>query len=139
MKSAALFGIPVLLIGAGMAPARSYARPRDYRFSQSSPGQQKNDQQTNTAPAGDDAIDQDTSRPRTAAETYELRGDILMARKEFSDAKVLYIKVLDLQPKNSVVLNKLGIACQQLGDSEGAERYYKKAIRANKTIFERRE
>jgi len=67
--------------------------------------------------------------PRQAAET---RASILMARKEYSEAAVAYLEILRGDPKSAELLNKVGIAYQQLGELNRAEHYYRKAISVNK-------
>jgi tetratricopeptide (TPR) repeat protein len=62
----------------------------------------------------------------------ELRADILMARKLFPDAIALYEEIASAEPKNAVLLNKIGIAYQQLGRPDRAEHYYKRAVKADK-------
>ena len=57
--------------------------------------------------------------PRDAA---EMRADILMARKEYSDAAGLYMQILVNEPKNAALMNKVGVAFQQLGDLDRSER-----------------
>lgn len=69
--------------------------------------------------------------PRQAA---ELRADILMARKEFFDAIGAYDDILRTSPNDAGVLNKVGVAYQQLMDLGRAERYYKKAMHSDKTF-----
>ena len=70
----------------------------------------------------------------TPLQSAELRGDVLMARKEFAQAVDAYERVLSENPKNALVLNKVGVACQQLGDLHRASRYYKKAMKADKNF-----
>ena len=67
--------------------------------------------------------------PREAA---EMRADILMARKEYSDAAGAYIQILINDPKNAQLMNKIGVAYQQLGDLDRSERFYKRAMHADK-------
>ncbi len=67
-------------------------------------------------------------------ETAELRADILMARKEFEDAIRAYGKILKEEPKNAELLNKVGVAYQQLTDLRQSEHYYKKAMESDKTF-----
>lgn len=64
----------------------------------------------------------------------EMRADILMARKEYSSAIDTYSTILKTQPKNAVVLNKIGIAYQQMGGIDAAENYYKRAAKADKKM-----
>jgi tetratricopeptide (TPR) repeat protein len=60
------------------------------------------------------------------------RGDIQMARKEYSEAVAEYRIALEGNAKDALLLNKMGIAYQQLGDLNDAERSYKKAMKADK-------
>ena len=55
-----------------------------------------------------------------------------MVQKEYSLALAAYEDILKSDLKNAGLLNKAGIACQQLGNLNEAERYYRKAFRANK-------
>jgi tetratricopeptide (TPR) repeat protein len=62
----------------------------------------------------------------------EMRGDIFMARKEFPSAVGVYSQLLVIEPKNAEIMNKIGVAYQQLGDLERSGRFYKRAMHANK-------
>ena len=64
----------------------------------------------------------------------EMRGDIMMARKEYPTAVTLYLKILDTEPKNAEVMNKVGVAYQQIGDLERSGRFYKKAVHTDKNF-----
>lgn len=57
-----------------------------------------------------------------------------MARKEFVDAIRAYDEILRTSPNDAGVLNKVGVAFQQLTDLGRAEHYYKKAMHADKTF-----
>ena len=46
----------------------------------------------------------------TPREAMEMRGDIFMARKEYSSAVSEYDHILTSEPKNPTVLNKIGVA-----------------------------
>lgn len=70
----------------------------------------------------------------TPRQSAELRADILMARKEFADAIRAYDDILRTSPNDPGVLNKAGVAYQQLMDFGHAEHCYKKAMRADKTF-----
>jgi tetratricopeptide (TPR) repeat protein len=70
----------------------------------------------------------------TPLQSAELHGDILMARKEFAQAVDAYQQVLADNPKNAVLLNKVGVAYQQLGDLHRSARYYKMAMKADKNF-----
>ena len=69
----------------------------------------------------------------TPRESAEMRADILMARKMYPEAIAAYGKLLEAEPHNAVLLNKIGIAYQEEGDSSRAGRYYKLACKANPT------
>jgi tetratricopeptide (TPR) repeat protein len=69
--------------------------------------------------------------PRQAA---ELKGDVFMARKEFSEAAGAYEAILQSEPKNAQLLNKIAIAYQELGNLNRCERYYRKSIKADKNF-----
>ena len=68
----------------------------------------------------------------TPRQIAEMRADILMARKEYDLAIASYQDILKSEPKNAVVLNKIGIAYQQLGNQDQAEHYYRKSMAADK-------
>jgi tetratricopeptide (TPR) repeat protein len=73
-----------------------------------------------------------TTPPLTARDAALIRGDIQMARKDYEQAIAEYRLALDADPKGAVLLNKMGIAYQQLGQLDQAERSYKKAMKADK-------
>ncbi len=60
-----------------------------------------------------------------------MRGDILMARKDYAAAASAYERILRHEPKNAMLLNKTGMAYQELGDAWHAERFYKKSSKAD--------
>jgi tetratricopeptide (TPR) repeat protein len=62
----------------------------------------------------------------------EGRADLFMVQKDYSAALAAYKDVLRNNPKNATLLNKAGIACQQLGNVNDAERFYRQAFRADK-------
>lgn len=70
--------------------------------------------------------------PVSAEKAAENRADVLMARKEFAAAIDVYQSIIKDEPKNAVVLNKLGVAYQQMGGISTAEKYYKRAASADK-------
>lgn len=77
---------------------------------------------------------QPASQPTmTPRQLEELRADIFMARKLYPDAIKSYEHLIKEEPKNGLLLNKLGVAYQQFGDYGRAERAYKQAIKADKT------
>lgn len=68
----------------------------------------------------------------TAEQKAELRADILMARKEYAAAIDAYLSILKGDPHNAALLNKAGVAYQQLGAYNSAENYYKRSEKADK-------
>jgi tetratricopeptide (TPR) repeat protein len=69
--------------------------------------------------------------PRQAA---EMKGDIFMARKEFSEAAGAYEAILQTEPKNAELLNKTGVAYQELDNLNRSERYYRRSMKADKNF-----
>ena len=74
------------------------------------------------------------SHPLTAEQTLELHADILMARKEYAAAIDAYLTILKTNPHNGMVLNKTGVAYQQLGATDSAANYYKRSEKADKKL-----
>jgi tetratricopeptide (TPR) repeat protein len=114
MSRLTLFAIPLALLSAGPSRAQvpvSYTKPA--QASENS------------------AVNSSAMTPR---QTAEMQGDILMARKEYASAVTAYIRVLEMDPKSPELMNKVGVALQQLGDLNRAERYYKKSIHADKNF-----
>jgi tetratricopeptide (TPR) repeat protein len=117
MKYVALFTIPLALI---LVPA-TLAQQASQTPVQPSANQAANPTATNV-PA------------MTPQQSAELHGDILMARKEFAQAIDAYEHVLSENPTNALLLNKVGVAYQQLGDLRRSARYYKRAMKADKNF-----
>jgi tetratricopeptide (TPR) repeat protein len=69
----------------------------------------------------------------TERQVQEMRADILMARKLYPEAVKDYEDLLAQFPKDAELLNKIGVAYQQQGNSLAAGHYYKRAMKANKT------
>lgn len=65
------------------------------------------------------------------ARSLEQRGDVYMVRKFFAEAVEVYRKLTQLEPRNALFRNKLGIAYHQLQDLEAAKREYRRAIQLN--------
>jgi len=118
MSRVTLFAIPLVLVVA--CPA----------FAQQTPTK-VSDTTVNSTPQNPAAAPRPFSSlsPREAA---EMRADILMARKEYSDAAGAYIQILVTEPKNAPLINKVGVAYQQLGELDRSERFYKRAMHADK-------
>src|SRR5271155_908054 len=117
MRSSALLAIPLALVFFPAVHAQQVTHPQPQ--SQSPP-----DASSASAPAPQ-------LTPRQAA---ELRGDVMMARKEFTQAIVAYVQIVTEDPKDALVLNKIGVAYQELGDLNRSSRYYKKAMKADKNF-----
>lgn len=69
----------------------------------------------------------------TERQVQEMRADILMARKQYDEAIKDYQLMLAQAPKDAEILNKIGVAYQQEGNTQSAGHYYRRAVRANKT------
>lgn len=76
-----------------------------------------------------------TQAPLTNRQRAEMRADILMAQKNYAAAANSYEALLRNEPKDAELFNKTGIAYQQLGNLKESERYYKKAVSANKKFL----
>jgi tetratricopeptide (TPR) repeat protein len=113
MKLFAFFAVPLLLTLVGEPSRKAPDAP--------------------TTPPTQSATGEDSSAaPKTPREIAEMRAEIMMARKDYSEAAVAYQRLLEQDPGNADILNKIGIAYQQLGQDSVAEHYYKKALRADK-------
>jgi tetratricopeptide (TPR) repeat protein len=75
-----------------------------------------------------------TSPAITTAASEELRADILMARKEYVSAINFYQASLKDNPNNAMVLNKIGVAYQQLSGYNMAANFYKQSAKADKKL-----
>lgn len=87
--------------------------------------------QTPTAPEPAVPFDQ-LSPPRQ----LERRGDILMARKLYHEAAEAYSQALRLEPRNAVILNKIGISWHQQLQLDEAKRFYERSIKVNSQYAE---
>lgn len=70
---------------------------------------------------------------RTPREDAELHADLLMARKQYAEAAIAYQKLLQQEPRNAILLNKIGIAYHQQSMLDQAKRYYERATKADRT------
>jgi|SRR5215469_1874516 len=123
MKRAALCVLPLSLLFAGAALAQETA-PAGPAPSPASTKVSATDTSNSSPQAANAAM-----TPRQVA---EMRGDIQMARKEYADAVRTYVKVLEGASKDAVLLNKIGVAYQQLGDLNHAARFYKQSAKEDK-------
>lgn len=120
MSRVTLFAIPLVLVVA--CPA--FAQQTPTKVSDTTNPSSANSANSVPAPKPFSSLS-----PREAA---EMRADILMARKEYSDAAGAYLQILISDPKNAQIMNKIGVAYQQLGDLDRSERFYKRAMHADK-------
>lgn len=67
----------------------------------------------------------------TPRQVAELRADILVARKMYLQGIAAYEELLKTYPKDAGLLNKIGIAYQEMGRSRDAARFYKQATKAD--------
>jgi tetratricopeptide (TPR) repeat protein len=63
--------------------------------------------------------------------TDEQLGDLYMVRKDYREAALVYKQLADLNPRNPVYLNKLGIAMHQQSALALALKYYERASKAD--------
>ncbi len=119
MKYALLYAISLVLF---LAPAVS---------------SQSQQQTSGTASAGNPAVASNAPKPDTKltpVQIAELRADVLMAEKEYGDAIRAYETILQTDPQNAKVLDKIGVAYQEMLNLRDAEKYYKKSAKADKTF-----
>jgi tetratricopeptide (TPR) repeat protein len=119
MSRVTLFAIPLVLAVA--CPV----------FAQQTPTKVSDTTATSAAPANapGGAVPLSAMSPRDAA---EMRADILMARKEYSQAVGAYLAILVNEPNSAELLNKVGVGFQQLGDLDRSEKFYKRSMHADK-------
>ncbi|HEY2108522.1 MAG TPA: tetratricopeptide repeat protein [Candidatus Acidoferrales bacterium] len=90
---------------------------------------------TQSASASSDIVYVAPPKPElTSRQAAELKADVFMARKEFGDATAAYEAILESEPKNAQLLNKTAIAYQELGSLNRSERYYHRAMKADKNF-----
>ncbi len=90
---------------------------------------------TQTASTSSDIVYVASPRPElTPRQAAELKADVFMARKEFGEATAAYEAILESEPKNAQLLNKTAIAYQELGSLNRSERYYHRAMKADKNF-----
>lgn len=97
--------------------------------------QQPQQQQQPAVPAGTTPAATPAAAPiLTPRQKEEMRADLLMVRKEFTEAIRVYKDLLKEDPRNAQLLNKIGVAYQETLNLRDAEKYYKKAAKADKTF-----
>jgi len=70
----------------------------------------------------------------TSAQAAEMRGDILMARKEYVSAITMYQSSLKINANQAMILNKIGVAYQQMSGYDTAISFYKQAAKVDKKL-----
>lgn len=113
MKRLALFSFSLVLLAVGSARARQESSSAPDNSDNSSPNQ----------------------APLTNRQRAEMRADIQMAQKNYAGAAADYEVLLQSEPRDAPLLNKTGIAYQELANFKQSERYYKKAIKADKKFL----
>ena len=61
----------------------------------------------------------------------EQRGDLYMVRKYYAEAVQVYTRLTEMQPKNALYFNKLGIAYHQMQNLGEARKAYRRAVELN--------
>lgn len=115
MKLWAFFTLPLLFTLVDVASGKGLGAPT-----------------TSSAQSATGTGDVSSAAPMSPREIAEMRAEIMMARKDYSEAAVAYQRLLEQDPRNAAILNQIGIAYQALGEDDLAARFYKKALRADK-------
>ena len=115
---------PQMVLGQAPSPSRQPSTP------QIVPSQQAG---TTQSSATSSQATRGAQPAQTTRQQEELRADILMARKQYADAALLYQKLVEQEPKNALLLNKLGIAYHQQNLLDQAKRCYERAVKADRT------
>lgn len=116
MRHSLLFAVPLFLLFVPAARA------------------QQTPAEANTASLGSSSAAQVPVQQISPREAAELHADLFTARKEYSEAVRAYKQILVTDRQNAQVLNKIGVAYQEMLDLRSAENYYKKAMKADKTF-----
>jgi tetratricopeptide (TPR) repeat protein len=122
MGRTTLFAVSLALTLASVSSAQQSLKPVSEHINR------------DVTPNSPNSVSAQTALPSTMSprEVLEMHGDILMARKEYSSAVSVYLQILNAEPKNADLMNKIGVAYQQIGDLDHSGRFYKRAIHANK-------
>ena len=79
---------------------------------------------------------QQPAEPMTDSQKAEVRGDILMARKQYVEAILQYEEAAKLDKKRAALMNKIGIAYHQQMQFDRARKHYNRALKMNKNYPE---
>lgn len=88
-----------------------------------------------TSPSGSTVQTNPALPAMTPRQRDELRADRLLSQKEYEDAAKAYQDLLESNPRDASLLNKVGLAYQEGGDYSRAERFYKQSMKADKTFI----
>jgi tetratricopeptide (TPR) repeat protein len=80
------------------------------------------------------STDQASRQPATPKEKEELQARLFMARKEYHQAELVYMKLAAEYPRDPTYANSIGIAKQQQDDLKGAAQYYQRATKIDKSF-----
>ena|SRR5271157_2321126 len=122
MRSVILFAVPLVLCSAPVLLAQQQS-------SSITPPAQP--QATTVAAAPADTAKTPAMTPRQEA---QMRAELFMARKEYSEAAGAYQNLLKDDPKNAWLMNMLGVAYQMLDDPRKSEHYYRLSMKTDKTF-----
>jgi tetratricopeptide (TPR) repeat protein len=87
-----------------------------------------------TPAAQPEAADQSPALPASPKEREELQARIHMARKEYHEAELGYMKLAAEYPRDPTYPNSIGIAKQQQNDLKGAAQFYQRATKVDKNF-----
>lgn len=118
------FSLAIFLVVAVSVPAQQESANSSANSSRTSASQSGVSVQANAAlPA------------MTPRQRDELRADRMLAEKKYEEAAKAYQDLLASNPRDSGLLNKVGLAYQEGGDYSHAERFYKQSMKADKTFI----
>lgn len=86
-------------------------------------------QQNSLVPPSNRQTPTETPSALTPRQLAIMHADIQMAKKLFPEAISTYTKILREEPNNAELLNKIGVAYQQLGDLGRSNHFYKAAVK----------
>ncbi|HYL46149.1 MAG TPA: tetratricopeptide repeat protein [Candidatus Limnocylindrales bacterium] len=122
MRRALLFAVPLVLCSAPLLLAQQQSPNTP------APAQP---QATPVAAAPADSAKNPAMTPRQEA---QMRAELFMARKEYSEAAGAYQNLLKDDPKNAWLMNMLGVSYQMLDEPRKSEHYYRLAMKTDKTF-----
>lgn len=85
-------------------------------------------------PAAGSPADMEKSSAMTPRQEAQMRAELFMARKEYSEAAGAYQMLLKDDPKNAWVMNMLGVAYQMLDEPHKSEHFYRLSMKTDRTF-----